>query len=56
MTEGFGLLEVAYGFSSEDDGLPDKTRPVTNSAPLRVSLRLCQSAQFMSPPRTQTVR
>lgn len=39
MTEGFRLLEVAYGFLSEDHGLPDRTRPVTNSAPLRVSLQ-----------------
>ena len=39
MTEGFRLLEAAHGFLSEDNGLPDRTRPVTNPAPLRASLQ-----------------
>lgn len=39
MTEGFRLLEAAHGFLSEDDGLPDRTWPVTNPAPLRASLQ-----------------
>lgn len=33
MTEGFQTPKVAYGFLSEDDGLPDR-QPITHPASL----------------------